>query len=119
MLAELQSALESCAVRANVDVSIAKQWHYGEEKFDSECSNLFRMVCGKMGIDCMDLLSIAGHDAYHLTRVAPTALMFTPCKSGISHNENEQIDLETTVRGVNVFMNAVVQRAERSVDRPS
>jgi N-carbamoyl-L-amino-acid hydrolase len=59
----------------------------------------------------MDIESQAGHDAYHLTRVCPTALIFTPCKGGISHNEAEDIDLAATVPGVNVLLQAVLARA--------
>jgi len=37
----------------------------------------------------MDIVSGAGHDACYVSRVAPTAMVFVPCKDGISHNEIE------------------------------
>ena len=37
----------------------------------------------------MDIVSGAGHDACYVSRVAPTAMIFVPCKDGISHNEIE------------------------------
>lgn len=38
-------------------------------------------------------------------------MIFTPCRNGITHNEAEHIELEYTVPGVNVLLNAVVRRA--------
>jgi beta-ureidopropionase / N-carbamoyl-L-amino-acid hydrolase len=60
-----------------------------------------------------DILSQAGHDAYYISRVAPTAMIFTPCRAGISHNEAEHAEADETVPGVNVLLHAVVSRANR------
>jgi N-carbamoyl-L-amino-acid hydrolase len=40
-------------------------------------------------------------------------MIFTPCRGGISHNEAEHADLETTVPGVNVLLHAALARASR------
>ena len=45
--------------------------------------------------------------------VAPTAMIFTPCKDGITHNENEHIELDYTLPSVNVLLHAVLARANR------
>ena len=55
----------------------------------------------------------AGHDAYYVARVAPTAMIFTPCTDGITHNNNEHATLERSVPGVNVLANVVLKRAQR------
>jgi N-carbamoyl-L-amino-acid hydrolase len=46
-----------------------------------------------------------------MARVCPSAMIFTPCKGGISHNEAEDIDFAATVPGVNVLLHAVLARA--------
>ena len=51
---------------------------------------------------------------YYMSRIAPTAMIFTPCRDGISHNEAEHADRDTTVPGVNVLLHAVLARANRS-----
>jgi N-carbamoyl-L-amino-acid hydrolase len=38
-------------------------------------------------------------------------MIFTPCKRGISHNENEDIDLDLTVPVVDVLLHVVLARA--------
>jgi acetylornithine deacetylase/succinyl-diaminopimelate desuccinylase-like protein len=35
------------------------------------------------------IVSGAAHDAIYVGRVAPAAMIFVPCKDGISHNEIE------------------------------
>ena len=42
-----------------------------------------------LGYSYMDVISGAGHDAVYMARVAPAAMIFVPCKDGISHNEIE------------------------------
>ena len=66
-----------------------------------------------MGLPYREIDSQAGHDAYSIARVAPVAMIFTPCRGGITHNVNEEIDLATTVPGVNLLLNAVLRRAIR------
>lgn len=81
--------------------------------FDNDLVNLVRSIAVELNIPHKHMLSAAGHDAYHLAKVAPTSLIFTPCKNGITHNENEHIEPEYTVPGVNVLLNAVVRRANQ------
>jgi N-carbamoyl-L-amino-acid hydrolase len=45
--------------------------------------------------------------------MAPTAMIFTPCFEGISHNVNEAIELARSVPGANLLLNAAVARANR------
>ena len=57
--------------------------------------------------------SQAGHDAYAVATMAPTAMIFTPCFEGISHNVNEAIELTRSLPGANLLLNAAVARANR------
>jgi N-carbamoyl-L-amino-acid hydrolase len=57
-------------------------------------------------------VSGAGHDACNIARVAPTAMIFTPCVDGISHNETETIYPEWASAGVNVLLQAALDTAE-------
>ncbi len=47
------------------------------------------------------LVSGAFHDSIHLAQLCPTAMLFTPCRAGISHHPDEHIeraDAEVAVR---------------------
>jgi N-carbamoyl-L-amino-acid hydrolase len=67
----------------------------------------------RLGYSHRDIVSGAAHDAVYLARVAPTAMIFSPCKDGITHNNHEHADLERTVPAANVLANVVLERANR------
>jgi len=113
MLAEVKAAIPDCARRANVEMRIASEWQFGNETFDPSCVRLIREAADRLGVRHRDILSQAGHDAYYISRVAPTAMIFTPCRDGISHNEAEHAEEDYTVPGVNVLLQAVLARANR------
>ena len=111
MVAQMHEAIAEACKQGNVDAEITQTWEFGAEEFDQSCNELVRQAARDLGVSQMDILSQAGHDAYQMTRVAPTALMFSPCKDGISHNESEHIELAYTEPGVNVLLHAVLARA--------
>jgi len=111
MAAEVEAAVAESARRSRTNISIAERWGFGGLRFDAGLISLIRETAARLGVPSMDIQSEAGHDAYHMTKVCPTALIFTPCKGGISHNEAEDIDLAATVPSVNVLLHAVLARA--------
>ena len=113
MAGEFKAAIADCAKRANVEMTIASTWTFGDEHFDPDCIGLIRDAAKSLQVGTMDIASQAGHDAYHVAKVAPTAMIFTPCRDGITHNNNEHADLARTVPGVNVLLHAVLARANR------
>ena len=68
------------------------------------------------GYPYQDMVSGAGHDAIHLARHCPTAMIFIPCVGGISHQENEDVLPEHTRMGADVLLNAVLLRAGAGVE---
>lgn len=113
MVAKTRVVLEEAAKKGNVDYEITAEWTFGDEVFDPDCAQLVRDAATARGISQMDITSIAGHDAYYISRIAPTALVFSPCVDGITHNEAEDVKREPTMEAVNVFFDAVVARADR------
>ncbi|MGM8887064.1 M20/M25/M40 family metallo-hydrolase, partial [Psychrobacter sp. 1U2] len=58
-----------------------------------------------------DICSGAGHDAFWIADVAPSAMIMCPCVDGISHNEDEEISSEWAIAGTNVLLHAVLETA--------
>ena len=113
MVEKTRAALAQAAEKAQVEAEITAEWTFGDEAFDPECSDLVQRAAEARGTSCMDMRSIAGHDAYYISRIAPTALVFSPCVDGITHNEAEDIPWEPTVEAVNVLLDAILARADR------
>ena len=113
MLAEVEAALAESAAKGNVEMKVAATWTFGDEVFDPELIAGVKAAAEAQSVPCREIFSQAGHDAYHISKIAPTALLFTPCKDGITHNEAEHIEPDYTFPGVNVLLNAVLARADR------
>ena len=62
------------------------------------------------------IVSGAGHDAVYLSRVAPTGMIFVPCKDGISHNEIEDAKQDELAAGCDVLLRAIIERANAPVN---
>jgi len=83
------------------------------QPFDPSCVELVRQATKRLGFSAREIISGAGHDAVYVARSVPTAMIFTPCKDGLSHNEAESILPEEAEAGCQVLFEAVVARANR------
>jgi len=83
------------------------------QPFDPSCVDLVRQAAKRLGFSAREIISGAGHDAVYVARSVPTAMIFTPCKDGLSHNEAESILPEEAEAGCQVLFEAVVARANR------
>lgn len=113
MRAEVDAAIAAAAKKANVEIEVAEGWSWGSELFAPECIELLKSTANELGLPYREMRSQAGHDAYAVATLAPTAMIFTPCFEGISHNVNEAIELTRSVPGANLLLNAAVARANR------
>jgi beta-ureidopropionase / N-carbamoyl-L-amino-acid hydrolase len=111
MYAKALEVMRAAARQTRVEGLVVREWSFGDIAFDASLINLVRTVSADLGVSHRHLLSAAGHDAYHLSGIAPTAMIFTPCKGGVTHNEAEDIERDDTVPAVNVLLNAVLRRA--------
>lgn len=64
-----------------------------------------------LGLSHRRLLSYAGHDAQILSTLTDTAMIFVPCREGISHNPREHCEPRHVVNGANVLLRAALELA--------
>lgn len=55
------------------------------------------------------MTSGAGHDSVCTNMHCPTAMIFVPCKDGVSHNPSEWCEQEDCAMGANVLMHSVLR----------
>src|SRR5262249_32905144 len=80
--------------------------------FDDACGDAIRRACELLGLSSTPLVSGAGHDAMSVARVAPTALVFIPCRDGISHHPAEFSSPDQVVKGCDAILHGVLERAD-------
>jgi len=81
--------------------------------FDPSLLDALRDAAERLDYRHQDINSGAGHDALHLARICPTAMIFIPCWKGISHNEAESVEPGDAVAGARVLAAATMRLAER------
>ncbi len=113
MQEEFEAALTASAEKAQVTTEILDRWDFGDAGFDEELVALVRTLAPQISGKCHEMKSQAGHDAYAIATVAPTAMIFTPCKDGITHNTKEDIDPDRTWPGIDLLLNVALVRANR------
>ena len=94
-----------------ISVAIEQVVYFPPVAFDPALVQLVRDGARRLGVQPLDIVSGAGHDAVYVSRTAPTAMIFVPCKDGISHNEIEDADPEHLTAGANVLLHAMLERA--------
>lgn len=70
-------------------------------------------ICHELGYSYEHMVSGAGHDAMHMARVAPTTMVFIPCRDGISHNPAEYASIEDISKGITVLANILAREANK------
>nr|WP_244322996.1 Zn-dependent hydrolase [Paraburkholderia dipogonis] len=108
---ELVACIVSVQASHGVRISLQRVSHYPPCPFDAGCVDAVRRATEKLGYSHMDVVSGAGHDAIYAARVAPAAMIFVPCKDGISHNEIEDARPDHLAAGCNVLLHAMLERA--------
>ena len=111
MAAEFRAACDAIAVEAGLACEIEEIWYFAPIAFDADCVAAVRQGADALGYGHLDIVSGAGHDACYVAKVAPTGMIFVPCKDGISHNELESAEPDDLAAGCNVLLHAVLERA--------
>ncbi len=95
-----------------LEITIEEIGHFKPVDFDRSCIDIVRNAAKRLGYSHKDMVSGAGHDAFWISQVAPTAMIMCPCVGGLSHNEAEEITQEWAIAGTNVLLHAVLDTAE-------
>ena len=96
-----------------VTLELTELFRIPAQPFDAECVGLVRAAAAKLGYPARDIISGAGHDAVYVAQHVPAAMIFTPCKDGLSHNEAESIEPGEAEAGCQVLLDVVLARANR------
>jgi ureidoglycolate amidohydrolase len=65
--------------------------------------------CRQHGFQFLEMVSRAYHDSLFISRIAPTGMLFIPCRNGYSHRPDEYAAPEDIARGVLVLAEALAR----------
>ena len=65
--------------------------------------------CEELGFQFDRMVSRAYHDSLFISRIAPTAMLFIPCRGGVSHRPDEYASPQDIARGTEVLASTLAR----------
>ena len=106
---EIRTRLTEAAETERVSASIRKTVDMAPVTFADEVVEALQAAAQKTGFRTRSMVSGAFHDALFMAGHAPSAMIFVPCRDGLSHNEAEYVKPEESVSGARMFLASVLE----------
>jgi N-carbamoyl-L-amino-acid hydrolase len=103
--------LVSCGQAFGVETKAECIWSSPVINFNADCIDAVEAATRARSFSYRRMLSGAGHDSVYVSRVAPTAMIFIPCRDGISHNEAEYATPRHCGQGCQVLADTLLASA--------
>lgn len=107
----VQAAATDIGKRRKVEITLQQVWRKEPTVFDAKLVDAVAAASETLGYSNRRITSGAGHDACNLATVIPSAMIFVPCKDGVSHNELEDATQVDCAAGANVLLHTVLSLA--------
>lgn len=85
------------------------------ESFDEVLITCIEQSAEQLGLSVRRMVSGAFHDALSVAPLAPSAMIFVPCRGGISHNEKEFVEPQHCIAGAAVLLQTMLRAVARLV----
>ena len=82
--------------------------------FDAALQDAIEAAAERLGQPHMRILSAAGHDARHMAPLCPSAMIFIPCRDGVSHAEHEWAEPAHVAAGADVLLQVLLPYAQHA-----
>ena len=104
----LQDFLSDLSKAEDVEVQTNSLARFDPVQFDDGIAQRIEDHARALGHSCRRMTSGAGHDAQMMSRICPTAMIFTPSVNGVSHNPAEATAAEDIMAGANVLLHTLL-----------
>jgi len=105
---DLRNAMAEIGPRRRAEIIFDAIWRKPPTVFDPKLVDAVENATKALGYSHRRITSGAGHDACNLANVVPSAMIFVPCKDGVSHNELEDATQADCTAGANALMHTVL-----------
>jgi N-carbamoyl-L-amino-acid hydrolase len=111
VLAAVERATSEIASRRGVTVRTERINVDAPVRCDESVVGAVERAASAHGLPCRRMVSRAYHDSLFMARVAPTAMVFIPCRGGVSHRPDEYAAPEAIAAGSLVLAEALLELA--------
>jgi ureidoglycolate amidohydrolase len=103
VLREIRDAASAVAKRRNVTIQSELLNADPPAQCDAAVVDALAQACDRHAIRYRRMISRAYHDSLFMSRIAPTAMLFIPCRGGVSHRPDEYAKPEDIAQGTLVL----------------
>lgn len=100
----LRETLKTAAEHAGCRVRVEPVMDMAPVAFPDAMVEFVEAGAEEAGASHRRILSGAFHDATFIARIAPSAMVFSPCRGGVSHNESEYVEPGDAIRATQVLL---------------
>jgi ureidoglycolate amidohydrolase len=100
---KLKGACKEMAVRRGVSIATEMVNADPPATCDPTILSVMELAAQSAGKNCKRMVSRAYHDSLFMARIAPVAMLFIPCRGGVSHRPDEYASPEWIGGGVHVL----------------
>jgi len=110
----MQAVRQDCEeIRQRRDVTIVEELVNADEPAQSSphIVETIAITCDEMSIKYRNMVSRAYHDSLFMARIAPIAMIFIPCRGGVSHRPDEFATPQDIALGARVLAEVLAKLA--------
>ena len=108
MATSIAVLVQSTVPEMGLEGTLEEIWYSPPTRFDPATVDMVERAAQLRQYSNMRIISGAGHDAKYMADICPTAMIFIPCKDGLSHNELEDATDDHLIAGTQVLLDAVL-----------
>jgi N-carbamoyl-L-amino-acid hydrolase len=112
--AKIAAAFSKEAGKQGCTAAIRRLFDMAPCVFDEGLQDSLEAAASSLQLSSKRMLSGAFHDALFANRVAPAAMIFVPCRDGLSHNEAEFVEPAHATAGCETLAHAVLEITKSS-----
>jgi ureidoglycolate amidohydrolase len=111
VLSAIEAARQSISAKRQVSTEAVQLNADAPAQCDPAIVEILSRSCQKHQHAFLPMVSRAYHDSLFMSRIAPVAMLFIPCRNGYSHRPDEYASPEDIERGVAVLADALAELA--------
>ena len=109
VLVQIKKSMEEISQRRNVSIEIDMLNADPPAASSARVLDAISGACDAMKITSRRIVSRAYHDSLFVSRIAPMAMIFIPCRGGVSHRPDEYADIKDIAAGVEVLARSLAE----------
>jgi ureidoglycolate amidohydrolase len=103
VLAAIQELAQTIGKRRDIPTTVSLMNADPPARCDDQVIAAIATASQEAGLPSLQMISRAYHDSLFMALIAPTSMIFIPCRAGVSHRPDEYASPEAIQRGVEVL----------------